>query len=191
MKIGFDFDKVFVNFPPLVPDVLIDYLYKNHKKNTRKKSIYRFPGKIEQQIRIASHLPFLRRPINQNIEILKHLSKKSDVQMYLVSSRFSFLEQRTEKLLENYGLKQYFKGLYFNFNDGQPHEFKYEKIRALKLDYYVDDDLDLLKYLLSKKMKTKLFWLDGTPFARKKEIPSSIITIHTLSEILPKLQYGK
>lgn len=191
MRIGFDFDKVFVDFPPLVPDFFIEYLYKNHKKKTKKKDIYRFPGKIEQKIRIISHVPIFRKPIPENIKVLQKLSKDKNAQIYLVSSRFSFLKRRTEILLKTYNLEKYFRGIYFNFEDQQPHEFKYNRITELKLDYYIDDDLDLLKYLHGKKIATTLFWLDGKAFINKKNVPKDITTIHSLSDIFSYIKNGK
>ena len=153
MKIGFDFDKVFVDYPPLIPDFLIDYLYKNHK-NTNE--IYRIPNKIEQKIRVFSHYPMFRHPLKDNISVLKSLSKKKGNEIYLVSSRFSFLRKRTEAWFDIYHFDKYFSGVYFNYEDMQPHLFKYQMIKNLKLDYYIDDDLDLLKYLDGRKIKTKL-----------------------------------
>ena len=188
MKIGFDFDKVFVDYPPFVPDFIIDYLYKNHKKSKEK---YRYPNTIEQQLRIASHHPILRRPIKKNVEVLKIISKNKNNQTFLVSSRFSFLSKRTEQWLMQYGIKKYFKELYFNYENRQPHEFKYNRIKSLGLDYYIDDDLDLLSYLSHKKIDTKLFWLDGTLFVNKKRIPKNITIMHNLSEILIHIKNDK
>lgn len=187
MKIGFDFDKVFVDYPPLVPDFFIDYLYKNHK-NT--KEIYRFPNSIEQRIRILSHYPVFRHPIKENIQVLEKLSKKRGYEIYLVSSRFSFLRIRTEQWLKLHNLSKHFKGIYFNFENKQPHIFKYQKIKELHLDYYIDDDFDLLKYLANKKIDTKLFWLDGKLFEPKSNIPSSITVVHSLREIFKQIKNG-
>lgn len=185
MKIGFDFDKVFVDYPPLIPDFLIDYLYKNHKST---KEFYRFPSSIEQKIRILSHYPVFRHPIKDNILILKKLSQNKENEIYLVSSRFSFLKMRTESWLRIHNLSKYFKGIYFNFDNLQPHIFKYHKIKELKLDYYIDDDIDLLKYLASKKIQTKLFWLNGKLFVTKDNVPSSITVVHNLSDIFTQIK---
>ncbi|MEN9407220.1 MAG: hypothetical protein RLZZ455_436, partial [Candidatus Parcubacteria bacterium] len=62
MNIGFDLDKVLVNYPPLIPDGLIDRLYK---KKIKGELVYRFPSKPEQRIRKISHLSFLRPKIKK------------------------------------------------------------------------------------------------------------------------------
>ena len=90
-KIGFDFDKVFVDYPPFVPTTIIDLLYK--KKNGHLT--YRYPGSFEKQIRILSHHHLLRSPIKINIKALAQIAKNEDVETYVISSRFSFLKKRT------------------------------------------------------------------------------------------------
>ncbi len=187
MIIGFDFDKVFIDYPPLIPYALVDFLYKGavvFKKNKSKsqKIHYRYPGKIEQMIRIVSHYYIFRRPITENIKYLKKISEKKNNKTYLVSSRFSFLKKRTEAILKKYDLDKYFDGIYFNFEDKQPHLFKEQTIKNLKIDTYIDDDLDLSLYLAQKMPTLTIYWVrDG----RKKEgnLPKNVIAIKDLKEL--------
>ena len=73
MKIGFDLDKIFVDYPPLIPDALIDRLYKRKTKN---ELIYRIPSRPEQLLRQLSHYHGFRAPITDNITFLHSLPKK-------------------------------------------------------------------------------------------------------------------
>lgn len=187
MVIGFDFDKVFINYPPFIPYFLIDFLYKGFsvfKKNPSKKSSlhYRFPGYFEQQIRILSHYPLLRNPIRENVEVLKEISKRGKIKTYLVSSRFSFLKKRTEHILKKYDLNKYFDGVYFNFDNKQPHIFKEETIKKLKIDTYIDDDLQLSLYLSKNVPGLKIFWVkDGR--AVDLVLPKNVIPIKDLVDL--------
>lgn len=191
MIIGFDFDKVFIDYPPLIPYTLVDFLYKGavvFKKNKSKnpKIHYRFPGLIEQKIRILSHYYIFRRPISENIKFLKKISGTKKNKTYLVSSRFSFLKKRTEGILERYKLNSYFDGIYFNFENKQPHLFKERTIKNLKIDTYIDDDLDLSLYLAQKMPNLTIYWVrDG----RKKEgdLPKNVIAIKDLKELYGNL----
>src|SRR3989344_3265355 len=99
MNIGFDLDKIFINYPPFVPTKLIDRLYK-HKSNG--VLLYRIPSKPEQIIRILSHHPFLRPPIVKNLEFIKKLSSNKKNKHFLISSRFSFLKNRTNAIINKY-----------------------------------------------------------------------------------------
>ena len=115
MNIGFDFDKVFVNYPPGIPNKLIDYLYKGHlalmKGKTKNVTLsYRYPGTIEQKIRMLSHAKILRPAIIENINALKKISQLKNCKTYLVSSRYGFLKSKTEEWLEKEKIEKYFSG---------------------------------------------------------------------------------
>lgn len=195
MVIGFDFDKVFIDYPPFLPYSLIDYLYKGSlvfRKNRTKNVVlhYRFPGSIEQKIRIMSHYPLFRHLIKENVMELKLLAEQKHYKTYLVSSRFGFLKKRTELILEKYKLKKYFDGIYFNFDNKQPHVFKEETIRKLKIDKYIDDDLDLALYLSKKIPRITIFWLkDGRP--DEGPLPKNVIAIKDLKELKKYIGNGK
>ena len=195
MTLGFDFDKVFIDYPPFIPYVFVDYLYKGSlvfRKNRTKDIVlhYRFPGPFEQKVRILSHYPIFRHVIKKNIESLKRISGNKNYKTYLVSSRFGFLKNRTTTLLKKNKLENYFDGVYFNFENKQPHLFKEETIKKLKIDTYIDDDLDLALYLSKKIPTLKIYWLkDG----RKKEgpLPKNITAISTLKELEKYIGHGK
>jgi hypothetical protein len=177
MKLGFDLDRVLISYPPFIPGDIIDWIYKRHNKGLS----YRFPGKIEQKIRIFFHLPFFRKPIKENLEAIKKNWFPRE-EFYLISGRFSFLRKRTEQILKLYEIDKFFKERYFNFQDEQPHIFKYRIIKNLKLDKYVDDDLDLLNFLAKKHLQTKLYWLNSKGSPKRGKIPKEITPIKNLFE---------
>lgn len=191
MIIGFDFDKVFVDYPPLVPYSLIDLLYKGSsyfkKTSENGKMHYRYPGLLEQKIRIITHYPIFRPIIKDNLEVLKKLTKNKKNKTYLISSRFGFLDKRTNSLLGKYNLKEYFEGIYFNFNNDQPHIFKEKTIRKYKIQTYIDDDIHLAVYLASKLPKLKIYWLAGNRTV-PKNLPENIQTIRKLKDLEKKIR---
>lgn len=175
-KIAFDFDKVFVDYPPFVPTSVIDYLYK--KKNGHLA--YRYPGFFEKQIRIFSHQPIFRSPMKKNIAAVEKISEDKDIEMYVVSSRFSFLKNRTREWDKKNKVSKYFKKMYFNFGDEQPHLFKERILKTEKVDKFVDDDLDLLFFLAARNPKIKFYWINkDLPY--KKLLPN-ITRVKDLSE---------
>ena len=177
MNIGFDLDKVFIDYPPLVPDIIFDKLYKRKDNGIL---LYRIPGYPEQLLRKATHFPFLRPAIKKNLEFLKNISKK-DNKLYLISSRYKFLEGTTMQLVKRYGLDKIFDGMYFNFVNEQPHLFKDKVINQLHLDLYIDDDLSLLRHVAKNNEKTKFFWL--TSQKTSNLLPQNIFAISNLSQI--------
>lgn len=182
MRIGFDFDKVFVNYPPLVPNFVIDRLYK---KKSRKLT-YRIPGSFERKIRILSHHPLFRPPIRSNITALTKIHEQKKHTLYLISSRFSFLRDKTQLWLKIYYMDELFDEIYFNFDDEQPHLFKNRMLSELKIDMYVDDDLDLLRFLAQKNSKKKFYWLRKQSFFLSSELPDNVIEVTDIEEIRQK-----
>jgi hypothetical protein len=174
MNIGFDLDKVFINTPPFIPKDIIEKLYK---KRDNGVLLYRIPGKPEQIVRRLSHLPLLRPAIKDNLDFLRSIPKDKN-KLYLISSRFKFLEDSTEKIIKKYNFDKIFNAMFFNFSNEQPHIFKNRIIRNLKLDYYIDDDLSLINYVAKNNPNTTFFWL--TTHAVKK----SQSNIHPITKLL-------
>lgn len=185
IKVGFDLDKVFVNYPPIIPSWVIDYLYKDHQK---KELSYRIPNsRVEQIIRKLSHNHLLRPAIKKNIELLNQISNSKDkYQIFLISSRYKFLEQLTYNILKRYKIFNHFNKIFLNIENSQPHLFKEKIIKSLNLDIYIDDDLDLLKYLSTKIKTTKYFWYNPQKYNANLKT-YKITPIENLSEIIKYL----
>ena len=62
--------------------------------------------------------------------------------------------------MKKHKLTTLFHFTYFNEMNKQPHIFKNRIIKKLRIHRYVDDDLDLLEYLLSKNRQTIFFWFN-------------------------------
>lgn len=177
MNIGFDLDKVFIDTPPFIPKTIIDKLYKKKDNGTL---VYRIPGKPEQIVRRLSHLSFLRPPMKKNLDFLRNLSKDKN-KLYLISSRFKFLEKPTNKVVHKHGFNKIFDEMHFNFLNEQPHVFKTRIIKKLNLDFYIDDDLSLLNYAAKHNPKVRFFWL--TDKSTRKRFEPNITPLFPLSEL--------
>ncbi|MEK7502452.1 MAG: hypothetical protein AAB609_02915 [Patescibacteria group bacterium] len=179
MNIGFDLDKIFIDFPPFVPGKLIDRLYKQKSDGVL---LYRIPSRLEQTLRIVSHYPIFRSPLTKNIRFVKELTnkQKNNNKYYLISSRFGFLKKPTEALIKRHEFNEIFDAMFFNFENKQPHLFKHGVITKLRIDRYVDDDLPLLEFLNKKNKKTKFFWLNNNT---EKIINDNLIAITRLSKM--------
>jgi len=179
MNIGFDLDRIFIDTPPFVPDWLINKLYKEKDNGIL---LYRIPGTLEQKIRQLSHARYLRPAMQKNIAILKDLAKSKNHTIFLISGRFGFLQKQTEKIMQRYGLSDFFSQTYFNLKNEQPHEFKDRMVREKKIDLFVDDDLSLLKYLAYRNSSKNFYWLNDRATAT---IGKNLHAIKQLQNILP------
>lgn len=177
MNLGFDLDKVFINYPPFVPSYIIDRLYKKKANGTL---LYRIPSRPEQVLRKITHYPLFRPPIKENIHFVKILAQEKKHKRYLISSRFGFLEKTTQALIKKYHFTSIFDDMFFNFENKQPHLFKNEVIKKLNIHMFIDDDLPLLKFLAKKNPKITFFWLNNKIDAR---ITKNIIGITDIRHI--------
>ena|SRR6266480_1087507 len=178
MNIGFDLDKVFVDYPPGIPHWIIDKLYKKKDSNTL---LYRIPGKLEQKVRQISHYTFLRPAIQKNLLFLQNLSKERKHNLYLISSRFEFLKKQTEQLVKKHSFDSIFKKLYFNFLNEQPHEFKDRVMKEVHIDRYIDDDLSLIKYLARQNPNIIFYWLNSR---WEKKLADNIFAVRDITEVV-------
>lgn len=166
IRVGFDFDGVIVNKPPLISKKLVEILFKGCRKGLH----YRFPGsKIEQLIRKLSHFYLFRPPFRKNLELIKELGKKEGYKLYLVTSRYSFLEKETYNWIKKRELNNIFSKYILNTKDEQPHVFKKEALKKLNLDYYFEDDPLIVDFLGKeiRGLEVLLVTCDGDKNLRK------------------------
>lgn len=182
MRIGFDLDQVFVDKPPVIPYAVLERLYK--KKNT--SLAYRIPGLFEQRIRILSHHWIFRPPIKENIDALSEISMDKALELYMITGRFGFLRNRTSAILKRYRIEGYFKGIYLDVQNEQPHVFKNRMLQKFHIEKYVDDDVDLLLYLSERNPGVHFFWLAKKSDIEKKTLPKNIVVIRDLEEFRKK-----
>jgi len=153
-RFGFDLDGVIVDKPPLIPKKLLEWLFKGGKRGLN----YRFPkSRFEQIIRKLSHFYLFRPPIKKNIILIRKIHQQKKHDFYLVSSRYSFLQKKTQFWLKKRKINDLFKEIHLNFKNKPPHLFKEKTIRELELDYFFEDDAEVANYLKKSFKKTKVF----------------------------------
>lgn len=153
LKIGFDLDGVLVDKPPLVSKKIVESFFKGYRKGLN----YRFPESVlEQKLRQASHFYFFRPPLKKNLRLVKKLHRQKRYQLYLISSRYSFLKDQTQNWLEKRGVAGFFEKICLNLRNEQPHFFKEKILEQLGLDFYFEDDPLIHSYLGKKLKKTKV-----------------------------------
>ena len=156
IKIAFDLDGIIIDKPPFVPKKLLERLFRGGGKNGL---YYRFPkAKFEQWIRKISHYYLFRPPINKNITFIKKIAKERNYELYIVSSRYSFLKKETENWLKKKELTGLFKKVFLNLNDAQPHLFKESVLKELKPDIFIDDDSLIADYLNNRLPTIRIYY---------------------------------
>lgn len=155
LRVGFDMDGVLLYNPariirPLISLVKRLFLHKKklkfyYPKTSHEKLFWRFVHK--SSIFNASGLSEITR-----------LVKEGKIEAYLITARYNFLGDSVLKWVKKNNLNETFKGVYFNAEDEQPHEFKDRMINKLKLDMYVEDNFDIVEHI-SKNPKVEVIWI--------------------------------
>ena len=154
LRLGFDLDGVLIGKPFFIPQSWLEYLFRGKRQ---KKLHYRYPKtKLEIWIRKFSHFYLFRPPLKENIENIKQIQQKRSCWLYVVSGRYSFLEKETKIWLKKRNLEDVFIKVFINLNDEQPHLFKEKTIKKLNLDYFFEDDPQIVDYLKSKISQSRI-----------------------------------
>ncbi len=160
IKVGLDFDGVVAYNPFRVARALVSFVKKEILGI--KKIGFWYPKHRWQQIfwvilHESSVFPAA------GTELLKDLVKEGKIEAHLVTARYSFLDDHLYSWLKKYKLTEIFKTITLNKHDEQPHLFKVKMIGKYKLDYFVEDNLDIVRYLSqrtkNKEQRTKIYWI--------------------------------
>jgi len=161
IRIGFDLDGVIVGKPPLVPKGLLEFLTK---KPANSSLHFRFPKSLfEQYVRKFSHFYLFRPPLWRNVNFIKKLSPKK-YELYIISGRYSFLTSETDLWLKKRGLGDFFKAVFINLGNEQPHLFKARVIEDLNLDYFFEDDEEIVSFLEENNPHLRIYYVNGENF---------------------------
>jgi len=156
IRIGFDLDGVIAKHSL---GGLWVQLRKLKEKILKKKhsSCYYYPSMLIEK-RIWMLIDSRKRPFADEKNIFNSLAEKRKLRFYLVTGRFKFLERLTRKWLIKHDLINNFRQLLINIEDIDPIVFKAQTINDLKLNFFIDDDLETIN-TLKKKTKAEFLWI--------------------------------
>lgn len=144
LKIGLDFDGVVAYNPFRIIRAPISAV---KKKIFKKRGLKFFVPKNEFQIWIWKVMHESSMFPAKGTDLLKELVASNQIEVYLITARYKCLNQNLDRWLVRHNLKGVFKSIHVNVNDEQPHKFKHRIIEEKKCDYYVEDNLDIVRYL--------------------------------------------
>ena len=155
IKIGLDFDGVVAYNPFRVARPIVAFV--KSKLFGVKKLKFWYPQKRWQQIFWVIIHESSIFPAN-GVELLKKLVREEKIEAHLITARYSFLDNHLYNWLDKYKIRKLFKTINMNKQDEQPHLFKEKLIDRYKLDYYIEDNLDIVKHLVQKNKKN-IYWI--------------------------------
>ena len=166
IRIGFDFDGVVAYNPFRICRYPIS-LIKKYLFGVQRLSFW-YPHKKWQQIfwiiiHESSVFP------SKGVDLVQNMVKDKIIEAHLITGRYSFLDHKLNTWLKRYCLDKVFKTININKNNEQPHLFKEKMIKKLKLDYFIEDNLDIVNYLENSSY-AKILWIYNiTDYFYKRE----------------------
>jgi acid phosphatase class B len=159
LKVGFDLDGVIL-YNPIRFIRPIAKLFKPIKSFFLKqeKDFFYYPeSKVEQFLFRLLHLTSFKP--DPALEFIKKLVKAKKIEAYIITGRYSFLKKDYEHWLKKINAKMIFENCYQNSNDLQPNKFKEQMIKKLNLDFYIEDNWDIVSKIGSQRLRTKILWI--------------------------------
>lgn len=157
LKVGFDLDGVILYNPVRVGRPLITGFKRIILR--KPKTTFTIPHTPLQKT-IWTWLHKTSFFVAPGFDDLKSLVKQGKIEAYLITARFDFLKPDLDRWLQKIEADKIFKAVYFNQENEQPHLYKRRIIKKLDLDYFIEDNWDIVKNLaVDETLKTKIYWI--------------------------------
>ena len=156
IRIGFDFDGVIFYNPTKVLRPFV-YFVKRYLLGKKVTKFYMpnnsFSKKVAYFLHKTSYTP------NRGFDKFVALTKDPRFEVFIITARPSFMKENIHELLSKYDLKG-LKDVIQNKKDEQPHLYKERLLKSLKLDYFVEDNWDIVRHL-KDNTKAKIIWVSN------------------------------
>lgn len=182
IRIGCDLDGVVARHSLGGLWVKIRILKEKILKKAKDKDYY-YP-KTELERTAWKLINWLRVPDEDGLNLFQKL-KNENFDFYLITSRLKFNYSSTIKWLKKYKIFSLFEEVLVNVADENPVEFKLKAVEKNEINYFIDDDLEVLIKLC--QTKAKLFWVVPGHRNGAENQQNQIETCSTFSEALKKI----
>lgn len=187
LRVGFDLDGVLLYNPARIARPIIVFF----KKIFFKKEVNKFhypQTRIQKLIWLIFHKVVFGPALGY--EDLKKLIRSKKIKAYIITGRNESLKDDFSRWMEKLDANKYFAGSYFNDKNDQPYLFKEKMIRKLKLDLYIEDNWDIVKYIDQrsniKNQKVKVFWIYNI-LDRFKKFPNKFPSLNSVVTKIKKI----
>lgn len=167
LKVGFDLDGVLLYNPARIVRPIIALM--------KKKKLIFHRDQLEFYVPEPGLGQFFWELLHKSsvwlapgFEQIEKLKQEGLIEPYLITGRFGHLQDDYFKWKKKMNADQIFVKSFMNDRNEQPHLFKERLIKELKLDYFIEDNWDIVQYLdqrfstsLKQKSSVKIIWLSN------------------------------
>lgn len=155
LRVGFDLDGVLVYNPARIARLPVTIIKKLFLPS-REKTFFIPTTDLQKFIFRLFHLSSIF--IAPGLSTIKQLAQDNDIELYIITARFDFLKDDFFAWLKRMGIRPVLKKAYYNKDNQQPHIYKEKLVKKLELDYFVEDNFDIVDHL-TKTTKAKVLWI--------------------------------
>ena len=188
IKVAFDMDGVLLYNPSRIFRTLISKSKKANLFPRKELEFYHPQSKFEKWFWLFLHKSSFK--LASGFRDLEKMVKAGELEVYIVSGRFSCLQNDSRKWLKKLNRNNVFTEIYFNDCDEDPHLFKEKMIKDLKVDYFVEDNWDVVNHLynqLEKKNKKPEIWWVSNLFDQQINYPHKYLSFKSVINDLKKI----
>ncbi|QQS43361.1 hypothetical protein IPM65_04340 [Candidatus Roizmanbacteria bacterium] len=159
LKVGFDLDGVLLYNPARIFRPITVGLKTIIKPKATKKTHFYYPRTfLEKWMWIAVHWSSLF--ISPGFDKVKTLANNGDIEAYIITSRYDCLKKDFQRWLKKMDSKKHFHATFHNKDNLQPHVFKEKMIKELGLEYFIEDNWDIVQHI-NKNTNAKALWISN------------------------------
>lgn len=157
-RVGFDLDGVLLYNPMRVARPVVS-LMKRLFLTKRATTFFIPKSTTSRSIWYVLHSSSMW--IEGGYDSAKKLIETKKIEGYIVTARYGFLKEDFEKWQKKLEANKYFKKCYVNEKNEQPHVYKNRLVNELNLDYFIEDNWDIVKALASdpNNKNRKILWI--------------------------------
>lgn len=152
IKVGFDLDGVLFFNPLRFVRGPLDLIKKGATLEYIPKT------RIEQYLWRIIHMSSFTPA--SGWQRIRELSDAGLIEPYVITARFQCLQKDFERCMQIVNARDYFAGCYQNLQDEQPHKYKERMIKELGIEYYVEDNWNIVEHLV-KTTSANILWVSN------------------------------
>lgn len=155
IRIGLDFDGVVAYNPFRVIRAPVTW-FKRKFRHQRTVNFFVPHTRLQKLLWLIMHESSVFPA--KGVRLLRELAGDPRYEFYLITARYSFLRDNLEIWLKRNQLTNVFKSIHSNMADEQPHIYKQRMVNELRLDVFVEDNLDIVQHL-TRHTKVPVGWI--------------------------------
>lgn len=160
IRVGFDMDGVLLYNPLRTGRPIISFIKKYFLKRKTTKFYLPKPG-LETFVWTVIHKSSMF--MADGVEKIKSMIRENKIEAYIVTGRYSSLKGDVDYWFNKINKENLFHQCFYNDGNEQPHAYKERMIEKLDLEYFVEDNWDIVShlnnYIQKTKRKTKVLWI--------------------------------